>query len=58
MGDAYALALGPNAFTRTAEAVTKGRQAPLGILDDLPRMRFARLSRRRSRLPCLGYFPE
>jgi hypothetical protein len=44
MGDAYALALGRNAFTRTAEAVTEGCQAPLGILDDLPRMRFARLS--------------
>jgi hypothetical protein len=33
-----------NAFTRTAEAVTEGCQAPLGILDDRPRMRFARLS--------------
>ena len=33
-----------NAFTRTAEAVTEGCQAPLGFLDDRPRTRFARLS--------------
>ena len=44
MGDTYALALGRDAFTRTAEAVIEGCQAPLGILDDLPKVRFARLS--------------
>ena len=44
MGDAYALALGRDTFTRTAEAVIEGCQAPLGILDDLPKLRFARLS--------------
>jgi len=44
MGDAYALALGRDTFTRTAEAVIEGCRAPLGILDDLPKLRFARLS--------------
>ena len=44
MGDAYALALGRDAFTRTAEAVIEECQAPLVILDDLPKVRFARLS--------------
>src|SRR5262249_42852247 len=44
MGDAYALALGRDTFTRIAEAVIEGCQAPLGILDDLPKLRFARLS--------------
>jgi hypothetical protein len=54
MGDAYALALGRNALTRTAEAVTEGCQAPLGILDDRPRMRFARLSEKSSRVECVS----
>lgn len=44
MGEAYALALGRDAFTRTAEAVIEESQAPLVILDDLPKVRFARLS--------------
>ena len=44
MGDVYALALGRDTFTRTAEEVIEGCRAPLGILDDLPKLRFARLS--------------
>jgi hypothetical protein len=44
MGDAYVLALARDTFVRTAESVLEAAQAPLGILDHLPKIRFVRLS--------------